>query len=362
MYLSARLATTTTRRALLQHGAAARSIFTTGDAGRVPLAKIVATIGPASEDAVTLPAVVDAGMSVMRVNFSHATDEEVQLRLKNLALTSGLYGLDGSGMLRSVMLDTKGPEIRTGGLQAVHDTGDVKAKIQLTTGDSVTLTHDEALQDCGTAERLFVSYPSLATTVSVGGIVLLDDGAVSLEVTAIEGKDVVCLIKNDGEIASRRGVNLPGAKVDLPAMSDKDKADIAYGIENDMDFVAASFVRKASDIVSESLVVRGHVVQLYIARRAFVARRAMELTQNTNNAPNTNQRIKGGDPILDQQVPRRGAWRRVHLPSRPHHRQGGEHGGAGEPRRNHRGRGWHHGGPRGLGSGSAARGGRHLVS
>ena len=105
------------------------------------------------------------------------------------------------------------------------------------------------MKDCGDAATLFVTYPALASTVSVGGTVLLDDGAVSLTVTAIDGGgDVVCRIMNDGEIASRRGVNLPGAKVQLPAMSEKDRADIKYGIQNDMDFVAASFVRKASDI------------------------------------------------------------------------------------------------------------------
>lgn len=225
-----------------------RSMSIFSQYGQPPLTKIVATIGPVSEDAETLPQVVDAGMRVMRINFSHATFEEAELRMTNLGNSVGIDAHGGHNNFRAVLLDTKGPEIRTGGLQACHDTGDKKAKVELHTGDELTLVHDEAWIDCGNSSTLYVSYPNLEGTVSVGGTILLDDGAVSLEVLAADADGVRCRILNDGEIGARRGVNLPGMVVDLPPMSEKDKVDIKYGVERDMDFVAASFVRKPSDV------------------------------------------------------------------------------------------------------------------
>ena len=201
--------------------------------------------------------VVDAGMTVMRLNFSHATKEEVELRLSSLKKSDGMFALDGAHKsLRPVMLDTKGPEIRTGNLQAVKNTGDKKAKINLVTGDEITLTNDLKFKECSDAKVMYVTYPSLATTAGVGGSILLDDGAVTLKVLShTAGGDVVCRVENDGEIASRRGVNLPGMKVDLPAMSEKDRADIRYGVGLDMDFVAASFVRSAAAVRE----IRAHI-------------------------------------------------------------------------------------------------------
>lgn len=179
------------------------------------LTKIVATIGPVSEDAVTLPLVVKAGMGVMRVNFSHATDEEVKLRLSSLKKSNGAFPLDDEQYLnRAVLLDTKGPEIRTGGLQAVTTTGDVKAKISLVKGNEIVLTADETRKDNGDEKVLYINYDSLAKTVSVGKTVLLDDGAIALTVKSVNKQgDVLCNVENDGEIASRRGVNLPGMRV-----------------------------------------------------------------------------------------------------------------------------------------------------
>jgi pyruvate kinase len=193
----------------------------------------------------------------MRLNFSHATDEEVKLRLSSIAKSQGAFPLDDTNQLnRTVLLDTKGPEIRTGGLAAVDITGDVKAKIQLFKGNDIILTTNESRMNNGDENTLYVNYDSLGKTVSKGKIVLLDDGAVALTVKDVQSNgDVLCHIENDGEIASRRGVNLPGMSVNLPAMSTKDRDDIRYGIEKDMDFVAASFVRKAEDIEE----IRAHI-------------------------------------------------------------------------------------------------------
>ena len=188
-------------------------------------------------------------MSIMRVNFSHATVEEVELRTTNLAAAMAHEATAGVNNLRAVLLDTKGPEIRTGGLQAVHETGDRKAKIELKTGDEILLTTDPAWADCSDEKTLYVTYGEMYDTVKVDMPVLLDDGAVTLTVLEISDSGVRCRIENDGDIASRRGVNLPGSKLQLPPMSEKDKSDIRYGIgEKDMDFVAASFVRKPSDV------------------------------------------------------------------------------------------------------------------
>jgi pyruvate kinase len=166
-------------------------------------------------------------MQVMRLNFSHATDEEVVLRLNSLEGTKGMYPLDGAdGNLRTLLLDTKGPEIRTGNLQAVKDSGDVKAKISVTTGSEMLLTNDAAFKECSDGSTMYVTYESLEKTCAVGKTVLLDDGAIALTVKDISSKGVLCTVMNDGEIASRRGVNLPGMSVNLPAMSELDREHI----------------------------------------------------------------------------------------------------------------------------------------
>jgi len=207
----------------------------------LPLTKIVATIGPASENLPVLPELVAAGMRIMRINFSHATYDEANLRMKNLKLSPGL-NLMGRNM-RAVMLDTQGPEIRTGTFS-----GGVKG-IELTTGNQITLTTDDKFSDSQTADKIWISYKSLQGAVNVGTKILLDDGA--LEILVKEKKsnsELVCELLNSGRLGNRKGVNIPGVAVDLPAMCEKDKKDILWGVENDIDFIAASFTRKASDV------------------------------------------------------------------------------------------------------------------
>nr|AIT70004.1 pyruvate kinase [Saccharina japonica]AIW62933.1 pyruvate kinase [Saccharina japonica] len=209
------------------------------------LTKIVATIGPVSEDFEPLQQVVDAGMRVMRINFSHATFEEAEKRLTNLRACKGKHAKAclGEHNLRAVLLDTQGPEIRTGNVEG-------GGKIELVQGSTMELTTNPDHREVGTAEKLFVSYRGLTGAVTAGSAILLDDGQVSLRVTDVREESVTCLVENSGTLKSRRGVNLPGAHVDLPALSEKDKIDISYGIQNDVDFVAASFVRKAEDVRS----------------------------------------------------------------------------------------------------------------
>ena len=219
------------------------------------MTKIVATIGPVSEQAAPLQQCVDAGMNIMRINCSHATYDEIEMRVKNLRDAKGISAkrLDGKPSYalqqspannRSILLDTQGPEIRTGFL--APDLGDT---VELTQGSQITLTTDDAYKHASTAETLFVTFDKMAETVEAGDSVLLDDGLISLEVLEVRGdNEVLCCVTDGGALESKRGVNLPGLTVDLPAMSDKDREDIRFGLELDIDFVAASFIRKAADV------------------------------------------------------------------------------------------------------------------
>lgn len=229
------------------------------------LTKIVATIGPTSEQLPVLQELVHAGINVMRLNFSHATVEEVELRTTNLKACKGrhapaselpCYGgptpEDGpDNNVRAILLDTRGPEIRTGKLANDHSGHEI---VTFEAGATVTLHTDEVWADKGSTNAdLYVNYANLHKSVVPGMKVLLDDGAIILTVTAVESnKDyhgtVTCAVENTGELRSRAGVNLPGADTDLPAMSEKDKIDIKYGMTKDVDFVAASFIQNAESV------------------------------------------------------------------------------------------------------------------
>jgi pyruvate kinase len=185
----------------------------------------------------------------------------VELRLANLKACKGRHSVfvgaaDGAPTVeaaalqnvRGVLLDTRGPEIRTGKLA---DDASGHATVTFATGDVVTLCTDDAARDGGsTAARLYVDYPRLADCLAPGAKVLLDDGAVVLTVTAADAArgEVTCAADNAGELRSRAGVNLPGAATDLPAMSAKDRVDIRYGMTKDVDYVAASFVQNAAGV------------------------------------------------------------------------------------------------------------------
>lgn len=195
--------------------------------------KIVCTIGPASESREMLTKLVQAGMNVMRLNFSHGDYEEHGARIQNVREVSKELSKKVA-----VLLDTKGPEIRTMNLAD----GDV----MLEAGQSFTLTTDQSV--VGDKTRVAVTYEDFAKDLSVGNTVLLDDGLIQLTVTEIAGNDVICRVENTGELGNKKGVNLPGVSVQLPALSEKDKSDIIWGASQDVDFVAASFIRKASDV------------------------------------------------------------------------------------------------------------------
>jgi len=195
--------------------------------------KIVCTIGPASESVDVLRKLVLAGMDVMRLNFSHGDYEEHGRRIRNLRQVCA-----ETGRTVAVLLDTKGPEIRTGTFRT--------ETIDLKEGDTVTLTTEPIVGD---AARFSVTYEGLPRDVHIGSTILIDDGLIELRVENVRGTEIDCRVLNGGTIKGKRGVNVPGVKTTFPILSEKDRQDILWGIEQGVDFIAASFVRRASDVL-----------------------------------------------------------------------------------------------------------------
>lgn len=220
----------------------ARRLQSTGRRVR-PLTKLVTTIGPASEEYEPLSQCVASGMNVMRLNFSHATPDEFFLRINNLAKAEG-------GEYVATLLDTRGPEIRMGGLRVCKERRNRKAKVKLQQGHELVLTTDAAKDGDGDERCMFVNYPLLAKKLTTNDSVLLDDGAITLRVVEVlHDQAVRCTVENTGMIGERKGVNLPGIALELPAMSEKDEADIKFGVEHGIDIVAASFVHDGHGVV-----------------------------------------------------------------------------------------------------------------
>lgn len=195
--------------------------------------KIVCTIGPASESLENIKKLILAGMNVARLNFSHGDFEEHGARIQTIRQASKELG-----KTVAILLDTKGPEIRTGKMEV--------EPIELVQDDYLTLTTEEIL---GTQERISITYSELPNDVQVGSTILIDDGLIGLTVVDIQGTEIKTRIVNGGTIKSKKGVNVPGVNISLPGITEKDTNDILFGIEQDIDFIAASFVRKASDVL-----------------------------------------------------------------------------------------------------------------
>jgi len=210
--------------------------------------KIVCTIGPASEQVETLVKMLQHGMNIARLNFSHGTHEEHSQRIKNIRQASQLTGIPVA-----IMLDTKGPEIRTGQLK--------NGKITLKAGEEIFLT-TEIIQ--GDEERISISEEQLIHDISVGDRILLDDGLIELQVKEILAKDIRCQILNTGELSNRKGVNVPGVALNLPAVNQKDYEDILFGIAQQVDFIAASFVRSADDVLQIRKILEEHSSDIHI--------------------------------------------------------------------------------------------------
>ena len=195
--------------------------------------KIVCTIGPATETVEKLTALVNAGMDVMRLNFSHGDFTEHQQRVENLKAVR-----KATGQTVAILQDLGGPKIRIGEFK--------DGAITLKTGQTFTLTTEKIMGD---EKRVSVNYPLLPKEVKVGGHILIHDGKKKLVITAIKGKEVICKVIHGGEMKSKRGVNLPGAYLSISSITEKDRADLEFGIKNNVDFIALSFVRRPADII-----------------------------------------------------------------------------------------------------------------
>ena len=194
--------------------------------------KIVCTLGPASSDAEVIRQMLLAGMDVARVNFSHGTHEAHGKTIDNFRAVR-----DSLGKAAAVMLDTKGPEIRTGNFK--------EGKVMLEEGQTFTLTTNEIEGDSSICS---ITYKMLPQELSAGDTVLIDDGKIRMTVQETTATEIICIVKNGGAVSNRKGINVPKVRLNMEYLSPVDKADIMYGIEKDVDYIAASFIRKADDV------------------------------------------------------------------------------------------------------------------
>ncbi|MEG0372856.1 MAG: pyruvate kinase [Enterococcus sp.] len=206
--------------------------------------KIVSTLGPASNTVETISQLIEAGANVFRFNFSHGDHEEQLSRMQMVRDAVKKTGKDVG-----ILLDTKGAEIRT----TVQDTTEADygraGYIEFNVGDETRISMDPELK--GTKEKIAVTYPGLFEDAHIGGHILFDDGLIDMEIVDKDeaNRELVMLVKNAGMLGSRKGVNAPGISINLPGITEKDADDIRFGLDNDINFIAASFVRKAQDVL-----------------------------------------------------------------------------------------------------------------
>ena len=196
--------------------------------------KIVGTIGPASQSEEMLTKLVNAGLNVTRINFSHGGYDENGEKIEIIKKVRKALNKPVA-----LLLDTKGPEIRTGVLETGNE------KVVINEGQTFTFVNEDII---GNNERTSISYKELYKDVKVGSTLLVDDGAIEFEITKIDGKDIVCKALNTGKLGSRKTMNVPNVKLELPALTQKDVDDITEGIKRGFDYIAASFVRKEADV------------------------------------------------------------------------------------------------------------------
>ncbi|OHR66628.1 pyruvate kinase [Bacillus sp. HMSC76G11] len=223
--------------------------------------KIVCTIGPASEEPEVLKKLILAGMNVARLNFSHGSHEEHASRIETIRTCAKELGQN-----ISIMLDTKGPEIRTGVLE--------NGQISLRKNDSLILTTEKII---GNQEKVSITYDRLPEDIYVGATILIDDGLIELHVESINEREIYCRVIDGGILKDRKGINLPKIATNLPGITEKDIFDIAFGVSMNVNFIAASFVRKVEDVLQIRKIIQEHKANISIIAK-------IENQEGINNA------------------------------------------------------------------------------
>ncbi len=240
--------------------------------------KVVCTIGPASEQKDTLEKLIGtAGMNVMRMNFSHGDYEEQGFRIKNVKELN-----KEKGWHTAMMLDTKGPEIRTGYLKNDEP-------VMLKKGNTIRITMDYSY--LGDDKKVAISYPGLYNDISVGGTILAEDGNINLKVIEKDAatNELVCEIQNDRKLKNKRNCNVPGVILNMDYISPKDKADIEFACDQDLDFIAASFVRRADDIAQ---------IRAILAAKNNTHVRIISKIENQEGVENMEEIIQLSDGVM----------------------------------------------------------------
>jgi len=214
-------------------------------ANKMRLSGIVCTIGPVSREPATLLELIENGMNIARMNFSHGSHEYHAQTMENCRTAAKMYkekhGVDPN---LAIALDTKGPEIRTGLLEG----DDGRKELTLKAGATIKITTDDAFKEKCTSEVLWLDYKNITKVMEIGKRLFIDDGLISVKCTEIGSDHFIGLIENDGNLGSKKGCNLPGTDTDLPAVSEKDKSDLLLGVEQGVDMVFASFIRNADGV------------------------------------------------------------------------------------------------------------------
>ncbi|MCD7796131.1 MAG: pyruvate kinase [Clostridiales bacterium] len=235
--------------------------------------KIICTLGPATDDDKVLEKIMLAGMDVARFNFSHGTYDDHKKRLNQVVSMREKLNLPVA-----TLLDTKGPEVRLGNFDG--------GKAEIKAGDKFVLTTEECL---GTDKKCYVNYDGLPEDVSPGTVILINDGLVSMQVDSIESKDIICTVKDGGILSDHKGVNVPGVSLNMPYLSARDMADLQFGKDNNFDFIAASFVRNATDIT----ILRNYVEAIGWKNVKIIAK-----IENSEGVENIDSIIEAADGIM----------------------------------------------------------------
>ena len=236
--------------------------------------KVVCTMGPNTNDRELLKKLIENGMDVARFNFSHGDHEEQKSRMDLLKELRQELNTN-----TAILLDTKGPEIRTGVLKGGK-------RIMLKAGEQFTLTTEEIEGD---ESKVSITYEGLVQDVDAGRVILIDDGLIELKVVGKSEKEIFCEVINGGELGERKGVNVPNVAVRLPAIREKDKDDIRFGVEQGIDFIAASFVRNAECV----LEIKAYLKELGAPYVPIIAK-----VENAEGIKNIDEIIRAADGVM----------------------------------------------------------------